>query len=98
MSPPNGVKPVRHKSLNSSETDISAAEVSARSATKFRVRGLRWWIAGLIFLATLINFVDRLTISILGPVITTQLGLSNLQFASITTSFLVAYTLSQGLS
>ncbi len=87
------------KGLNSSETRISA-EVSppARSATRVAVGGLRWWIAGLIFLATLINFLDRLTISILGPVITTQLGLSNLQFASITTSFLVAYTLSQGLS
>src|SRR5919198_587349 len=67
-------------------------------AMRFTVRGLRWWIAGLIFLATLINFIDRLTISILGPVITTQLGLSNLQFASITTWFLVAYTASQGLS
>jgi ACS family hexuronate transporter-like MFS transporter len=67
-------------------------------ATKFGVRGLRWWIAGLIFLATLINFIDRLTISILAPVITTQLGLTNLQFASITTWFLVAYAASQGLS
>ena len=62
------------------------------------VRGLRWWIIGLIFLATLINFIDRLTISVLAPVITTQLGLNNLQFASITTWFLVAYTASQGLS
>jgi len=65
---------------------------------RFTVPGLRWWIAGLIFLATLINFLDRLTISILGPVITQQLGLTNLQFASITTWFLVAYTTSQGLS
>ena len=62
------------------------------------MRGLRWWIAGLIFLATLINFLDRLTVSILGPVITQQLGLTNLQFASITTWFLIAYTASQGLS
>ena len=65
---------------------------------RFTVRGLRWWIAGLIFLATLINFLDRLTVSILSPVITQQLGLSNLQFASITTWFLIAYTASQGLS
>ncbi|HEY3028401.1 MAG TPA: MFS transporter [Pyrinomonadaceae bacterium] len=62
------------------------------------VRGLRWWIVGLVFLATLINFIDRLTISVLAPVITTQLGLTNLQFASITMWFLVAYTASQGLS
>jgi MFS transporter, ACS family, aldohexuronate transporter len=60
--------------------------------------GLRWWIVGLVFLATLINFIDRLTISVLAPVITAQLGLSNLEFASITTSFLVAYTVSQGVS
>jgi MFS transporter, ACS family, aldohexuronate transporter len=62
------------------------------------IRGLRWWIIGLIFLATLINFVDRLTVSILGPVIIEQLRLTNSQFGSITTWFLVAYTASQGLS
>lgn len=62
------------------------------------VRGLRWWIAGLVFLATLINFIDRLTIAVLAPVITVQLGLSNLEFASISTWFLVAYTASQGFS
>lgn len=72
--------------------------VFSDTSTRFTVRGLRWWIAGLVFLATLINFIDRLTISILGPVITTQLGLTNLQFASITTSFLMAYTVSQGFS
>ena len=63
-----------------------------------RVSGLRWWIAALIFLATLINFVNRLTVSVLAPVITEQLRLSNLEFASITNSFLIAYTLSQALS
>jgi ACS family hexuronate transporter-like MFS transporter len=78
---------------------MAVQNVTPSTASRtFTVRGLRWWIAGLVFLATLINFIDRLTISILGPVITTQLGLSNLQFASITTWFLVAYTASQGLS
>jgi ACS family hexuronate transporter-like MFS transporter len=43
----------------------------------------------------MINFLDRLTISVLAPVITTRLGLSNLQFATINTWFLVAYALSQ---
>jgi ACS family hexuronate transporter-like MFS transporter len=62
------------------------------------VRGLRWWIIGLVFLATLINFIDRLTVSILGPVIMAELQLTNTQFASLTAWFLVAYTASQGLS
>jgi ACS family hexuronate transporter-like MFS transporter len=86
--------PIEMIVLFKSEIDIRQSAIGNR----FTVRGLRWWIAGLIFLATLINFIDRLTISILAPVITTQLGLSNLQFASITTWFLIAYTASQGLS
>jgi hypothetical protein len=32
--------------------------------------GLRWWLVSLVFLATRITNVDRLTISILAPVIT----------------------------
>src|SRR6266550_7786661 len=64
----------------------------------FKLRGLRWWIIGLIFLATLINYIDRLTISVLAPVITRDLGLTNTQFGGIITWFLLAYTISQGLS
>lgn len=64
----------------------------------FQLRGLRWWIVGLVFLATLINYIDRLTVSVLAPVITTELKLTNLEYASLGTWFLLAYTLSQGLS
>lgn len=64
----------------------------------FRLRGLRWWIISLIFLATLINYIDRLTISVLAPVITRDLGLTNTEFGGIITWFLLAYTISQGLS
>jgi ACS family hexuronate transporter-like MFS transporter len=63
-----------------------------------KVPGLRWLIVGLVFLATLINYIDRLTISVLAPVITKDLGLSNLEFGSIATWFLLAYTVSQALS
>jgi ACS family hexuronate transporter-like MFS transporter len=58
----------------------------------------RWWIAGLIFLATLINFLNRLTVSVLAPVITKDLGLTKVQYAAIANAFLIAYTASQGLS
>jgi ACS family hexuronate transporter-like MFS transporter len=59
---------------------------------------MRWVIIGLIFLVTLINYVDRLTISVLAPVITKDLGLSNFEFGTIATWFLLAYTVSQALS
>jgi ACS family hexuronate transporter-like MFS transporter len=64
----------------------------------FKLRGLRWWIISLIFLATLINYIDRLTISVLAPVITRDLGLSNTEFGGIVVWFLAAYTISQGVS
>ncbi len=67
-------------------------------ASGFKIRGLRWWIVGLVFLATFINYIDRLTISVLAPVITRDLGLTNTQFGGIVTWFLLAYTISQGLS
>ncbi|MDX2034490.1 MAG: MFS transporter [Blastocatellia bacterium] len=62
------------------------------------MRHLRWWMIGMVFLATLINYIDRLTISVLAPVITKELSLSNLEYASVGTWFLLAYTISQGMS
>lgn len=61
------------------------------------VRGLRWWIISLVFLATLISYIDRLSISILAPVICSDLHLSNLAFAGINTWFLVSYSIGQSL-
>src|SRR4026209_3011379 len=64
----------------------------------FKISGLRWWIVSLIFLATLINYIDRLTISVLASEITRDLHLSNTEFGGIVTWFLLAYTISQSLS
>ena len=64
----------------------------------FKIHGLRWIIVGLIFLATLINYIDRLTISVLGPKITEDLHLTNTEFGTAATFFLLAYTISQALS
>lgn len=80
------------------EAKLQEAIVAAGSEAGFKLRHLRWWIVGLVFLATLINYIDRLTISVLAPVITSDLKLSNLEYASLGTWFLLAYTISQGLS
>lgn len=87
----------RMSRLISSEGVPGASPPPASKATR-RVAGLRWWIIGLVFLATLINYIDRLTVSVLAPLIKADLGLSNLQYASLGTWFLLAYTISQGLS
>ena len=78
-----------------SETAAVAPDVRASG---FQVRGLRYWIAGLVFLATVVNYVDRQTISVLSPVILKDLGLSKVDYANVVTFFLLAYTISQSLS
>jgi ACS family hexuronate transporter-like MFS transporter len=92
MSESGGAEKMIEPKLKTRSVEVVA------SAGGFKIAGLRWWIIGLIFFATLINYVDRLTISVLAPVITRELGLSNLEFASVATWFLVAYTISQTLS
>jgi ACS family hexuronate transporter-like MFS transporter len=79
------------------ETNLKAAEIG-RARSAMTIPHLRWLIIGLVFLATLINYIDRLTISVLAPVITTDLQLTNLQYASLGTWFLLAYTISQSAS
>jgi ACS family hexuronate transporter-like MFS transporter len=62
------------------------------------VKGLRWLIAGLLFLATVINYIDRQTLSVVAPVLTRELGISNTEYSNILTAFLVPYTLMYVLS
>ena len=74
------------------------AERDFASESGFKFSGLRWLIIGMVFFATLINYIDRLTISVLAPLIVKDLQLSNTEFGGIATWFLLAYTISQSLS
>ncbi len=56
---------------------------------------IRWWVAGTIFLATTINYIDRQALSVAAPVIRKDLGLSNEQYGWIVSSFLLAYAIMQ---
>ena len=73
-------------------------ERPASPETGFKINGLRWVIILLVFFATLINYIDRLTVSVLAPLITKDLHLSNTEYGGIATWFLLAYTISQSLS
>ena len=53
---------------------------------------LRWYIAGLLFLATVINYVDRQSLSIVAPVLTKELDIDNVEYSNILQAFLIAYT------
>ncbi len=63
-----------------------------------KIGGLRWLMIGLVFLATVINYIDRQTVSVLKTAISQDLGLSNADYAAIQNSFLVFYGISQLVS
>jgi ACS family hexuronate transporter-like MFS transporter len=63
-----------------------------------KLPGLRWLIVSLVFLATVINYIDRQTVSVLKTAIGQDLGLSNADYAAIQNTFLVMYGISQMVS
>jgi ACS family hexuronate transporter-like MFS transporter len=59
---------------------------------------LRWIVIGLIFLATVINYIDRQTMAVLKGSIAADIGLTNAQYAGVQNTFLVFYGISQMVS
>lgn len=52
---------------------------------------LRWWIAGLLCLASALNYLDRQTLSVLIGTIKIDLGLNNADYGKINAWFLASY-------
>jgi len=61
-------------------------------------KGLRWWIIGLIGLATIINYIDRSTLAMMWPSISSDLGMTKNDYAIILNVFMVAYAIGQSVS
>jgi ACS family hexuronate transporter-like MFS transporter len=58
----------------------------------------RWLMISFAFWATVINYLDRQTLSVAAPVLREQFHLSNVEYSRIVFAFLLAYTLSNGIS
>jgi len=56
-------------------------------------RRLRWFIVGWLTLSTVLNLIDRQTLSILAPTLRDEFGLSNRGYANIVNAFLCSYTI-----
>lgn len=51
----------------------------------------QWWVSGLLLLATMINYMDRQTLSNLAPLITQELQLTNTQYGTVEATFGYAF-------
>src|SRR5215212_6005406 len=66
--------------------------------TRPRTGRLRWYIGGLLFLSTVVNYIDRQTLSVLAPYIKTEYHWNNSDFALLIIAFRVAYAVGQTAS
>jgi MFS transporter, ACS family, hexuronate transporter len=55
------------------------------------IKHLRWWIVWTLFGSTVINYIDRQTLSVLAPLITRQFHMSHADYSTIVSSFQLAY-------
>ena len=55
------------------------------------LRHLRWYIAGLLFVATVINYLDRQVFGILAPGLQKDMGWSELDYGRMVVAFQIAY-------
>jgi ACS family hexuronate transporter-like MFS transporter len=54
---------------------------------------VRWWICGLLFLATTINYVDRAVLGVLAPTLRAEIGWSDQDYGVINAAFTLAYAI-----
>ena len=55
------------------------------------IPNIRWRIAALLFAATVINYIDRQTLSVLASEITSDLGLNDIEYSQVVQAFLICY-------
>jgi ACS family hexuronate transporter-like MFS transporter len=63
-----------------------------------KIKGMRWWIIVLLFLAAVLNYIDRQTLSALAPTIQADLDMDDQAYANVINIFLIAYTIAYLIS
>src|SRR5581483_5756795 len=69
--------------------------IFGRPAANRTIPHLRWWIGALLFASTVINYIDRQTLSLLAPFLKVQYHWTNTDYANIIIAFRVAYSIGQ---
>lgn len=80
----------------------SVAPVSSQSGAVLnrplrRFRRIRWWICGLLFASTVINYLDRQSLALLAPNLKTLFRWDNTDYANLVIGFRITYTVGQAL-
>jgi len=72
------------------------SEIRPVESAHWQFDNVRWLIVGVLFCGSLVNYLDRVALSIVVPQIRGEFGLSNSDYALILNAFMAAYALSYG--
>jgi len=59
---------------------------------------LRWLMIALAFLATVINYLDRQTLSVVAPILSAEFHMTSETYGLVVAAFMLAYTIMNGVS
>lgn len=59
---------------------------------------LRWAMIALVFLATVINYLDRQALSVVAPQLRDEFRMTNTEYGAVIFAFMLAYTIMNGVS
>ena len=68
---------------------------TGKATPKRPIPALRWWIGGILLASTIINYIDRQTLSLLAPYLKSLYHWTNSDYANIVIAFRVAYSIGQ---
>jgi len=74
------------------------AQTQTKTRESFVIPHLRWWICGLLFTSTAINYIYRQTFNVLAPYLKIEFHWTNSDFALILIAFRIAYAVGETAS
>ncbi len=78
--------------------ETTSVSFDAKSPIVTATSRYRWVMIGLVFLATVVNYLDRQTLSVAAPVLTQQFHMSNVDYSRVVFAFMLAYTVMNAVS
>ena len=81
--------------MESSVRKAVAVATEVEPERRFTIRGLRWWIAGLLTCITIINYLDRTALAVVAPTLKKSLSIDEASYAWVVIAFQAVYGLTQ---
>ena len=81
--------------MTSPKTELSGTAGTGERRGLRPISNLRWWIGGVLFASTVINYLDRQTLSLLAPYLKVEYHWTNTDYANIVIGFRIAYSIGQ---